>query len=159
MEQPPQQPNYPPASQPLRYPQYPQQSSPLNYPQYPPPSQPLQYPQYPQQTSYPPYPQQGPQYPHPAMYVAPPQPVYIRNTSFTGKAAVAYLLYWVGYIPGLIFNIMFLNEANNIKKETGRTPEGMGCLWATLIGSLSPAVGFLGICLMMMLAGALSSGH
>jgi hypothetical protein len=93
------------------------------------------------------------------MYAAPVQQVYYRNMSFTGKAVVAFLLYWVGYIPGLIFNIMFLNEANNVKKETGRTPEGMGCLWATLISSLLPALAIVGICLMIAFAGALSGAH
>lgn len=91
------------------------------------------------------------------MYVAPPQPVYFRNMSFTGKAVVAFLLYWLGYVPGLIFNIMFLNEANNVKKEIGRTPEGMGCLWATLIASLAPLVLFLTICASLGLFG--SSQH
>jgi hypothetical protein len=93
------------------------------------------------------------------MYAAPVQTTYVRNMSFTGKAVGAFLLYFLGYIPGLIFNIVFLNEANNVKKEIGRTPEGMGCLWATLIGSLVPLVLFFTLCASLGLFGALGGGQ
>ena len=113
-------------------------------------------PQYQQSATQPlppayPVPHQPPYYPaYPAIYpsvVSPPQIVYYQNQSFTGKAVVAFLLYWVGYLPGLIFNIMFINEAGHVKDETGRTPDGYGCLWATLIGSLLPALLFAGLCI------------
>lgn len=75
--------------------------------------------------------------------------------SFTNKAVLTFFLYWLAYIPGLIFNIMYLNEANNIKKETGRTPEGMGCLWATLIGSFVPV---LFVCMIVFISIIVSAG-
>ena len=113
------QPVYPPQYPPQYLPQYPPQSVYPTQPGYPPPQQPL----------------------YPSLYPAPvPQNVYFQNQSFTTKAVIAFLLYWLGYIPGLIFNIMFLVEAHRIQGETGRTPSGYGCLWATLIGSLIPAV-------------------
>lgn len=119
-------------------------------PQYPQPY-PQQYPHYPPAQQYPPQPQPYPGYGY--GYGAQPQPMmtttYTRNMSFTGKAVIAFLLYFLGYIPGLIFNVMFLNEANNVGKEIGRTPEGTGCLWATLIGSLVPLLGFLAFCVLL----------
>src|SRR5215469_455613 len=85
-----------------------------------------------------------------------PQVIYTQNQSFTGKAVIAYLLYFLGYVPGLIFNIMFINEANRVQKETGRTPSGVGCLWATLIASILPlAVGVL--CSFWIIAGIIAS--
>jgi hypothetical protein len=93
------------------------------------------------------------------MYAAPVQPVYYRNLSFTGRAVIAFLLYFLGYIPGLIFNIMFLHEATNVQKETGRTPEGMGCLWATLIGSLAPLILLIALCSLLGIVGALGGQH
>jgi hypothetical protein len=82
--------------------------------------------------------------------------VYTQNQSFTGKAVVAYLLYFLGYVPGLIFNIMFLNEANRVQKETGRTPSGVGCLWATLIASVAPLV-FFGFIFFVVILGAIAA--
>lgn len=82
--------------------------------------------------------------------------MYYQNQSFTGKAVAAFLLYWLGYIPGLIFNIMFLMEARRVEAETGRTPSGYGCLWATLIGSLIPAALFVSFCLLVMISSSLA---
>jgi hypothetical protein len=67
-----------------------------------------------------------------------PKVVSIRNQSFTSKAVIAFLLYFLFYIPGLIVNIMFISQANRVRKETGQTPSGIGCLWATLIVSIIP---------------------
>ena len=113
-----------------------------------------------QSTPYPP--QQPPLYappqpPYPSLYPAPqPVNVYFQNQSFTNKAVIAFLLYWLGYVPGLIFNVMFLIEAHRVEGETGRTPSGYGCLWATLIGSLLPAALFVGLCFFLFLAMAAS---
>ncbi len=137
----------PPQSQ-TNQPQYP--AHPVQPPTYPPqyPTQPVQPtypPQYPAQPpTYPPqYPQYAPQYPPPLGYQAPQsQSVYFQNQSFTTKAVIAFLLYWLGYVPGLTFNIMFLMEAHRVQRETQRTPSGLGCLWATLVGGLIPLIGF-----------------
>jgi hypothetical protein len=85
--------------------------------------------------------------------------VYYQNQSFTGKAVLAFLLYWVGYVPGLIFNIMFISEARRVEAETGRTPSGMGCLWTTLIASLIPAVMFISICTLLIIGMAASGAN
>lgn len=113
---------------------------------------PLYPPRYPTQ----PTPQYLPQQPaYPSLYPSPqPQNVYFQNQSFTNKAVIAFLLYWVGYVPGLIFNIMYLMEARRVEGETGRTPSGYGCLWATLIGSLVPAALLLMVCFLLFAAAA-----
>lgn len=82
---------------------------------------------------------------------------YTRSSSFTNKAVIAFLLYFLGWVPGLIFNIMYLNEANNVRKELGRDPEGIGCLWATLIGSLAPLAVFA-LCAFWIIAAGVLGG-
>ena len=52
---------------------------------------------------------------------------------------------------------MYLNEANNVKKELGRDPEGIGCLWATLIGSLVPLAVFA-LCAVWIIAAIVGFG-
>ena len=140
------QPSYPPYQSPYqqapRAGSYPTPTSPPGY--YPPPSQPVNNSVPPPPGYHPPQPPAGyyarpqpgyyPPQPAPAYYPAPGQPaygvpsqsVYFQNVSFTGKAVVAFLLYFLGYIPGLIFNILFLNEAHRVGNETGKAPAGVG---------------------------------
>lgn len=58
--------------------------------------------------------------------------------SFVGSAVVVLLLYLLCYIPGLIFNIMWMNEARAVKKVTGRSPHGSGCLGVMFFIGISP---------------------
>lgn len=53
--------------------------------------------------------------------------------SYVGVAFLTWFLYWLLYLPGLIMNIVYLQEANRIKQATGVTPSGKGCLDALLI--------------------------
>jgi TRAP-type mannitol/chloroaromatic compound transport system permease small subunit len=53
--------------------------------------------------------------------------------SYTMKAVVTLLLYFLLFIPGFIANIVFLGEANKTKKIIGRNPEGHGCLLTMFI--------------------------
>ncbi len=63
-----------------------------------------------------------------------PQNVYLTvRVSFTSKAILTLILYFVLYIPGLIANFVFWNEARRIKERTGDAPEGYGCLASMLI--------------------------
>lgn len=59
----------------------------------------------------------------------------------TWKAFGTLVLYCFFWIPGLLANIVFYNEARAIRRSTGRAPEGMGCLaalfWMNII-----AIGF-----------------
>jgi hypothetical protein len=63
--------------------------------------------------------------------------------SFTTPAIITLVLYFVLWLPGLIANIVYLNEANNVQRLSGRAPEGKGCLIAMLIVFVGlPVVGF-----------------
>lgn len=56
------------------------------------------------------------------------------SKSFIGSAFLAWLLYYIGiYIVGLILNISYLGQAKSIKKASGSSPSGMGCLQLLLI--------------------------
>ncbi|MBN2182808.1 MAG: hypothetical protein JW715_12930 [Sedimentisphaerales bacterium] len=49
--------------------------------------------------------------------------------SYVGPAFLAWILYYIGfYIIGLIVNICYLSSANRIRRETGISPSGKGCL-------------------------------
>jgi hypothetical protein len=111
-----------------------QQSS--SYPSYPPPQgnwqaglgpQPHQQP-----TSYP-SPQgnwqagPGPQPPVIQQFYLTPPPDY------TGFAFAILILYFLGYLPGLVVNIVKLFQARETKRQYGYTPSGYGCLITLLI--------------------------
>ena len=53
--------------------------------------------------------------------------------SFTGRSFIVWLLYWLFWFPGLIMNIVWLNEASRVKRLVGQSPPGYGCLWTLLI--------------------------
>jgi len=56
--------------------------------------------------------------------------------SYIGASMGLFVFYVLFWLPGIIFNIMYINEANRIKKETGQTPAGMGCLYLMLLPNL-----------------------
>jgi hypothetical protein len=120
---------------------------PLPYQAYP--SQPLPAPR--NNPPLPTYPLQ----PYPAQQ---PKVISTRYQSFTGKAVIALLLYFLLYIPGLIVNIMFIGEANRVRKETGQAPSGLGCLWTTLIVSIIPLATVLVIVTLFILQLISSTG-
>jgi len=56
------------------------------------------------------------------------------NKSFTGKAFLALLLYYIGFwFLGFISNIIFLSDANRTKRLIGSNPPGYGCLTTLLV--------------------------
>jgi pSer/pThr/pTyr-binding forkhead associated (FHA) protein len=60
-----------------------------------------------------------------------------QNKSFTGKAWLTWAMYYVGlFLVGLIFNIVYLNEASQVEKITGQAPPGKGCLVYLLVVQL-----------------------
>jgi hypothetical protein len=63
--------------------------------------------------------------------------------SFTTPAIITLVLYIVLWLPGLVANIVYLNEANNVQRISGREPEGKGCLIAMLVVFVGlPVIGF-----------------
>jgi len=56
------------------------------------------------------------------------------NKSFVGKAWLTWALYYFGVgVVGLIFNIVYLREANKVQDITGQSPPGKGCLVSLLV--------------------------
>ncbi|MCL4818308.1 MAG: FHA domain-containing protein [Vicinamibacteria bacterium] len=53
--------------------------------------------------------------------------------SFTGHAFLTFALYGFFWLPGVIMNFVFLNEAKGVQKLTGQAPPGMGCLTILLV--------------------------
>ena len=73
--------------------------------------------------------------------------------SYVGTSCLLlFVLYPMFYLPGLIMNIVYLNEAKRIKKLAGIAPTGTGFLsflltlffWLPLFGGIAVAV-FIGI--------------
>ncbi len=63
----------------------------------------------------------------------PPDWIYVFMPSYSGKAFLAFILYFCGYLPGLVVNIALLLEALDTKDRFGRSPDGLGCLVALLL--------------------------
>jgi len=54
--------------------------------------------------------------------------------SFIGAAFLSWILYYIGfYIVGLIVNLSYLSNANEIQRQTGVYPNGKGCLTLLLL--------------------------
>lgn len=74
--------------------------------------------------------------------------------SYVGAACLTWLLYFLLYIPGLVMNIVYLNEARRTKRMTGQSPSGMGCLVSLLVVYVVlPVVGIL-VFILLLAAGA-----
>ncbi len=68
--------------------------------------------------------------------------------NFTESAVLVLVMYWLFYPVGVILNFVYLSEAGTLQRETGRQPEGRGCLLALLI------VGFwIPLALLLLLIG------
>jgi hypothetical protein len=127
-----------------------------------PPSPGQQYPQFQQQP-----PQQWLQQPYPPQYQQPPWPPPFQHQvlqaelqrNYTPAAWLCAALSFLFVIPGLIGTIIYLFEAQGIKKRTGVTPQGYGCLWAILIWCLLPMVVGIGLVSLLLLGALASAGH
>ncbi len=60
-----------------------------------------------------------------------------RSKSFTVKAVATLVLYWLFWFPGLVANVLFLNEAKRAQEIAGEDLPGVGCLtlllWSNLL--------------------------
>ena len=63
--------------------------------------------------------------------------------SFVRASVFVFLLYWLLYIPGLVANIVWLRRALRIRKATGQSPAGFGCLNVLLWAGLIPLFFFI----------------
>lgn len=64
--------------------------------------------------------------------------VIASQKSYVSAAVITFILYWLFWIPGIIFNIMYINDANKTKRLSGQNPSGMGCLYVLLVLGLIP---------------------
>ncbi len=75
----------------------------------------------------------------PNQYPAPQAPMYRPEKSYMGESLLTLVLYWVGFFPGLIANILFLNNANR-DERMGLLVRNKGCLqvllWVNIIGGV-----------------------
>lgn len=53
--------------------------------------------------------------------------------SYTTPAVITMLLYFVGWVPGLVANLIYLTAANRDQRMSGVEPEGKGCLIQLLL--------------------------
>lgn len=51
-----------------------------------------------------------------------------RSKSYTGKAVLTMVAYWLGWLPGVIANFYFLSDAKRAQEIIGYSPQGKGCL-------------------------------
>jgi hypothetical protein len=60
-----------------------------------------------------------------------------RSKSYIGAAALVFLLYSLGWLPGFIANWLYLQEAKRMENTAGQSLSGVGCLslmfWLNLI--------------------------
>ena len=68
-----------------------------------------------------------------------------RTKSYIGPAIAVFLLYNLLWIPGFVFNIVYLAEARRTSQTAGQPVSGIGCLWALLFyGLLIPILLIIG---------------
>ena len=76
-----------------------------------------------------------------------------RQKSYVGAAILTFFLYWLLWLPGLIFNLMYISDARKTRQVAGQSPSGYGCLlvlfWVQILS--------IGVAILSILAiGALS---
>lgn len=70
--------------------------------------------------------------------------------SYVGPAWLVFFLYYIGFLPGFITNIIYLNQARATRTHIGRNPSGYGCLVTLMVlASISLAVGFIFFMIML----------
>ncbi len=83
---------------------------------------------------------------------APMERALARQKSYVGAAVLTFVLYCVFYLPGLIFNIIYLADAKKTARVAGQSPAGVGCLWALLV------LGLLPLLVLLVVLGLISIG-
>lgn len=56
--------------------------------------------------------------------------------SYTTSAVIVFLLYWLFWLPGLIFNLVYLRDARRMERLAGTSLPGAGCLTIMLAVNL-----------------------
>ena len=74
----------------------------------------------------------------------------VHGENYTRYAVLALVLYFALWVPGFLFNTVYLARALGERRETGKSPEGFGCLIALIIAGLGVPV--LGVCVLAVLS-------
>jgi len=61
-----------------------------------------------------------------------------QSKSYVSAAIVTFVAYIFFWLPGLIFNVMYLQDARKNAKIAGESLPGTGCLWILLIVNVVP---------------------
>jgi hypothetical protein len=90
------------------------------------------------------------------------QRVAAQMKSYTGPAVLIFLLYWLFYLPGLIANYIYYQEARRMERIAGHGLPGVGCLafmfWVNTVSVVALlALGVLAACFLLASA-ALGAG-
>lgn len=68
-----------------------------------------------------------------------------RQRSFRWQAFIAFVLYFPFFLPGLIANIIWWNQARSLEAATGIAPRGKGCLTVMLVCAVIMLVFTIGV--------------
>ena len=68
-----------------------------------------------------------------------------RLRSFRWQAFIALILYFPFFLPGLIANIIWWNQARSLEAATGIAPRGKGCLTVMLVCAVIMLVFSIGV--------------
>ena len=63
-----------------------------------------------------------------------------QNKSYVSAAIITFVAYLFFWLPGVIFNIMYLQDARKNADVAGHSLPGTGCLWIRLIVNVVPAL-------------------
>jgi len=86
--------------------------------------------------------------------------VFARMKSYTGSAVLVFFLYYLFWLPGLIVNFIFYNEAKRMERTAGQSLPGVGCLTAMLwFNVVVVVVGILLVCVIFGIGGLSSLGR
>jgi hypothetical protein len=70
--------------------------------------------------------------------------------SYVRYAVLSLVLYFALWVPGFLVNTVYLARALGEERETGRAPEGKGCLIALIIAGM--VVPILGVCVLVIMS-------
>lgn len=66
-----------------------------------------------------------------------------QNKSYVTPAIITFVAYIFFWLPGLIFNIMYLQDARKNAQIAGESLPGTGCLWILLLANVGVILFFV----------------
>ena len=62
------------------------------------------------------------------------------HRNYTNAAVIVFVLYWFAFVPGLVANIIYWQDACAAEDQTGIHLRGVGCLGAMLSGGIALSI-------------------